>query len=132
MRLALPGEDFSGKPLKALLPQLVMLATQHVSGAYKVVGLCFDGGRLDLDKTLRAQGVQRTTPSARRSTPTSQSSRRWYGVRNILFKLLRYVITCASLVGTFLCASAPRRSPPAGVLASTFETFIAWTAPGAR
>ena len=57
MRLALPGEDFSGKPLKALLPQLDMLATQHVSGAYKVVGLCFDGGRLDLDKTLRAQGV---------------------------------------------------------------------------
>ena len=57
LRLALPGEDYSGKPLKALLPQLDVLSTQHISGAYKVVGLSSDGARLDLAKTLRAQGV---------------------------------------------------------------------------
>ena len=30
VRLALPGEDYGGKPLKALLPQLDVLAAQHV------------------------------------------------------------------------------------------------------
>lgn len=29
VRLALPGEDYGGKPLKALLPQLDVLAAQH-------------------------------------------------------------------------------------------------------
>ena len=36
VRLALPGEDYAGKPLEALLPQLELLSTQHICGAYKI------------------------------------------------------------------------------------------------
>ena len=44
--------------MKALLPQLELLSTQHLSGAYKIVGVAWQGGaRLDLEKSLRAQAV---------------------------------------------------------------------------
>jgi hypothetical protein len=57
LRLALLGEDYSGKPLKALLPQINLHAAQHISGAYKIVGLSQGGARLDNAKVLRVQGV---------------------------------------------------------------------------
>lgn len=57
IRLALPGEDYGGKPMKALLPQLDVLAMQHVPGAYKIVGLCVGGARLAAEKALCEQGV---------------------------------------------------------------------------
>ena len=57
VRFALPGEDYSSKPIKALLPQLNVLSTQHISGEYQIIGLSANGARLDATKPLRAQGV---------------------------------------------------------------------------
>ena len=57
VHLALPGEDYGNQPVKALLPQLNVLAAQHLSGAYKIFGLLFDGGKLANGQSLRAQGV---------------------------------------------------------------------------
>ena len=57
VRFALPGEDYAGKPVKALLPQLELLAAQQLSGAYKIIGIRMDGAMLALEKTLRDQGV---------------------------------------------------------------------------
>ena len=57
MRLALPDEDYVGKMVKHLLPQLDMMAAQNLSGAFKTTGLSFDGAQLALDKALREQRV---------------------------------------------------------------------------
>ena len=57
VRLALSGEDYVAKPVKGVLPQLDVLASQHCSGAYKIAGLSFRGARLVVDKSLREQGV---------------------------------------------------------------------------
>jgi hypothetical protein len=57
LRVALTGEDYSDKPLKALLAQINVHAANEVSGAYTIVGLSQGGARLDSGKALRTQGV---------------------------------------------------------------------------
>ena len=61
MHFALSGEDYDSKPVQALLPQLNILSTQHIFGAYNIVGVSHQGGaRLDNAKPLRA-GAGRAT-----------------------------------------------------------------------
>ena len=50
VRVALTGEDYSDKPLKALLAQINVHAANEVSGAYTIVGLSQGGARLDSGK----------------------------------------------------------------------------------
>lgn len=57
VRLALTGEDYGNRPVKALLPHLDLLAAQHLSGAYKIIGLLLDDGQLANGQSLRAQAV---------------------------------------------------------------------------
>ena len=82
VRLALPGEDYTGKPLEALLPQLELLSTQHISGAYKIVGVAHDhgGARLDVKKSLRCR-VARLLDHQSYYGVYSSSGRGPYGAR---------------------------------------------------
>ena len=48
VRVALTGEDYSDKPLKALLAQINVHAANEVSGAYTIVGLSQGGASRNL------------------------------------------------------------------------------------
>ena len=58
VRLTVPQDQYELRLVSTHLEELNSLATQHLKGSYKIVGVKLDGAALDLKKSLHAQAVQ--------------------------------------------------------------------------